>query len=444
MNKREFIKSTAAMLAGTSITGLACKKKPMEPIFNWSGNLEYATRKLLSPTASSEWQGIVAAHQNIKILGSQHCFNTIADSDHMLVSTRTLVKEIELDKSTNTVRIPSGVRYGDVANFIESQGFALHNLASLPHISVAGAIATATHGSGIQNGNLATQIRSIDLLTASGEIKTFSSEKNPELFQAVVVHLGALGVVLSMELKVEPSYQIRQDVYENLPLAALDTHFIEILSAGYSVSLFTDWMNQNISEVWVKSKPGPDFTLSSEFFGAKAAIKNIHPIVELDAINCTEQMGQPGPWHQRLPHFKMEFTPSSGKELQSEYFLPLENGLDAIKAISAQGHRWKENLFISEIRTIKADNLWMSTAYGRDSLAIHFTWKQTDPVYKLIPEVESILKPFGARPHWGKLFNFDSEYLKTSYPRWEDFKTLVHDLDPSGKFKNSFLRNLFG
>jgi alditol oxidase len=257
-----------------------------------------------------------------------------------------------------------------------------------------------------------------------------------------VVGLGGLGVATKVTLDVQPSYQVRQDVYENLPFGELEKNFEAIMSSGYSVSLFTNWQKNNVSEVWVKSLivEGKPATIKTELYGATPAKRNLHPIVELASENCTEQMGAPGPWHERLPHFRMNFTPSSGKELQSEYFVPFSNAFAALKAINGLGDKWIQDLFISEVRTIAADDLWMSPCYKRPSVAIHFTWKQnTDSVMKLIPVVEEQLAPFGARPHWGKLFTIPAAQLRSRYERYADFQQLLRLYDPKGKFRNEFL-----
>ncbi len=445
MNKRNFIKTTAAATAGTILPGLsACKEDKNQPILNWAGNLTYHTKNIDYPNTMDELIYLIKKKEKVKILGTQHCFNDIADSKFHLISTKNLNEVVSIDKNKNTVTVEPGIKYGTLAEYLHREGYALNNLASLPHISIAGACATATHGSGIQNGNLATQVAGLELALADGSVKSFSRETDRDAFNAVVVNLGALGAVTKMTLAIEPSFDIRQDVFENLSVGELEKNFESIMSKGYSVSLFTDWMNNNVSEVWVKSKISTEtpFIPMTNLYGATPATKNIHPIIELDAINCTDQMGVPGPWHERLPHFKMDFTPSSGKELQAEFFIPFENGIAAYKAINDHGAEWKNDLFISEVRTAAADDLWMSTTHKRTSLIIHFTWKQQENVYKLIPKVEALLKPFGARPHWGKLFNFDKSYLQSVYPRYHDFNALVKELDPKGKFRNEYLEKV--
>lgn len=454
MKKRTFLKLSSAGITGAMLTACQQPSPPTvannsaapDKLKNWAGNLEYSTAIVAYPETVEQVQAIVKQSEKLRALGTQHCFNRIADSPHQLVSAKKLDKILLLDAEKKTVTVEAGVRYGTLGEHLQAKGFALHNLASLPHISVAGSIATATHGSGVKNGNLATAVSGIEFVTAAGEVVSLTRAKDGEQFLGAVVHLGGLGIVTKVTLDILPTFQVKQDVYENLPFAELEKNFEAIMSSGYSVSLFTDWQKNIISEVWVKSlvTNGKSEKAKPELFGAKLATKNLHPIREIDAINCTDQMGVPGAWHERLPHFKMNFTPSSGKELQAEYFIPMSNAVAALKAINSLGDKWINDLFISEVRTIAADNLWMSTAYKRPSVAIHFTWKQHTPeVMKLLPLVEEQLAAFGARPHWGKLFTISAANMKARYERYNDFQQLLRQYDPKGKFRNEFLEQIF-
>ncbi|HEY4935805.1 MAG TPA: D-arabinono-1,4-lactone oxidase, partial [Puia sp.] len=297
---------------------------------------------------------------------------------------------------------------------------------------------------GVKNGNLSSAVRGLEIVIADGSVVTLSKEKDGENFAGAVVGLGALGIITKVILDVLPTYTMRQQVFVKLPMAQLKEHFIEIVSAGYSVSLFTDWQSDSINEVWIKDKVNPEieYRAMEEFYGAKAAIKDLHPIIELSAENCTPQMGKPGPWYERLPHFKMGFTPSSGKELQSEYFIPQQNAIEAILAIQSLGKQIGPHLFITEIRTIAADGLWLSPCRNQHSVTIHFTWKQEwDAVSKLLPLIEKELAPFNARPHWGKLFTMPAQELESHYEKLSDFKKLAAHYDPKGKFRNEFLNS---
>jgi xylitol oxidase len=447
VNKRTFIKLSAAMLA-TPLELAASGGKPDDKLKNWAGNYQYSTDKVHAARSVEEVQKLVKEHAKLRVLGTRHCFNSIADSTANLISLAQMDRVVELDAKARTVTVEAGMRYGHLCPYLHEKGLALHNLASLPHICIAGAIATATHGSGDKNGNLATAVAGLEIVTAGGEVLRLSREKDKTIFPGAVVNLGALGVVTKVTLDVQPTFEMRQDVYVDLPLAQLKDHFDAIMSAGYSVSLFTDWQHKRVNEVWLKRRieKGAPRDAKPEFYGARLAAKDLHPIAELSAINCTEQMGVPGPWYERLPHFRMGFTPSSGKELQSEYFVPRANAVEAILAVERLRDVVSPHLMISELRTIDADELWMSTCYQRASVAIHFTWKQDwESVRKVLPRIEKELASFKARPHWGKLFTVNPGELQKRYDRLPDFKRLVKEYDPSGKFRNDYLEtNLYG
>jgi alditol oxidase len=441
MNKREFLKTSGAAVAGGMLSRFASGQQQSAPRENWAGNITYSTDHVHSPGSQEEVRAVVKSCAKLRALGTRHSFNTIADSKQNQISLKRL-DEITIDDKSRIVTVGAGVAYGQLAPVIESRGFALHNLASLPHISVAGAIATATHGSGIHNGNLATVVSGLEIVTADGQVIQVSRAKNSEQFSAAVVGLGALGVVTRVTLDLQPTYQVAQTVYRGLSFDHLQHHFDEIFGAGYSVSLFTDWQSHRATQVWIKRRiaPGDKNEWPTEFFGAKRATEKLHPIDGHPAESCTEQQGIPGPWYERLPHFKMNFTPSSGRELQTEYFVPRDRGYEAILAVEKLRDRITPHLFVTELRTIAADELWMSTAYRRPSLALHFTWKPEWPeVSKILPLIEAQLEPFNPRPHWGKLFTIPPARLQAQYTRLADFKALLARHDPEGKFRNEFL-----
>ena len=447
MKKRTFIKLSSALMTAPLFSPFV-DLLPGEKLKNWAGNLEYGTDRLYTPESMAQLVELVKKYNKVKVLGTRHCFNTIADSKDNFISLKQMNKVADLDAVAGTVTIEAGINYGQLCPYLDSKGFALHNLASLPHISVAGACTTATHGSGLKNGNLSTAVAAIEFVTAAGETATLHRDKDGEKFYAAVVGLGGIGVITKVTLDLQPAFKMRQDVFEQLPMAQLKDHFEEIAGAGYSVSFFTDWQSDNINEVWIKSKisEGVNIDFAAGFFGAKAASKNLHPIADLSAENCTEQMGVPGAWYERLPHFKMGFTPSSGVELQSEYFVPRKHAVEAIQAVAKLGKLVGPHLLISEIRTIDADNYWMSPCYKQPSAAIHFTWKQDWPaVKKILPVIEKELAPFAAKPHWGKLFTMAPVHLASMYEKLPAFRKTLKEYDPTGKFRNAFLdRYVYG
>lgn len=411
---------------------------------NWAGNYTYLAKRWHFPETVEHLQEIVHNATKIKAVGSRHSFNNIVDSQSDLVSLENLEPTMTIDRDKNTVIISANIDYGRLGRFLHQSGRALPNLASLPHISVVGACATATHGSGVNNSNLATAVSAIEFITADGSLVKLSRKDNPQTFPGAVVSLGGLGIITKLTLDIQPTFDIRQDVYEKLPLHQLEAHFDDIMSAGYSVSLFTNWQEDTIDQLWVKGQVPADTWAkpARTLFEATLATVDLHPIRAISAENCTLQLGRPGPWHERLPHFRLEFTPSAGDEFQSEYFVPRQHAYAAIQALSRLSQQIAPVILISEIRTIAADNLWLSPCYRQDSVGFHFTWKPNWPnVQQLLPTIEAALEPFQPRPHWAKLFTMSPKKVQPRYSRLPCFQQLLVHYDPTGKFRNQYLNN---
>lgn len=451
MNKREFLKGTGSALAGAAIAriGHAQMSHNTAPAqgarTNWSGNYTFKAAHMDDAASPEAVQKLVSGLSHAKALGSRHSFNDIADTSGDQITVSHL-NGMTIDREAGTATLGGGVRYSDLAPWLDAQGFALPNLASLLDITLAGACSTATHGSGIHNRNLSSVATAIDFVDGTGQLRTLSRAANPDEFPGAVVGLGALGIILRTTVHVVPSFRIAQIVYENLSFDQLEHNLDAIFSAGYSVSLFTDWQHHRATQAWLKQSVAGNTRpqMPPLFYGATLQKTKLHPLVGHSTENTTEQMGVPGPWYDRLPHFRLNFTPSSGAELQSEYLIPRSHAFQAILAVEELRDRITPHLFITELRTIAADDLWMSTAYQRDSFAIHFTWKpEWDAVRSLLPLIEAKLEPFDARPHWGKLNTVPSARLKQLYPRYADFQRLMTRYDPQGKFRNQYLDNVF-
>lgn len=415
---------------------------------NWAGNYSYSTENVLYPESVDEIVMLVRQYEKLRILGTRHSFNGIADSDHALVSLARCTPTVRVNHQHRQVTIGANMTYGELCPILHDAGYALHNMASLPHISVIGACMTATHGSGVSNQNLAAQVAALKLVTSSGELVSLSRANDGENFNGAVIGLGGLGVVVELTLDLLPAYEMSQHVYLNLPVESLEVHFDEMMSSAYSVSFFTDWRGNSVNQVWLKHRTGDSETFSQrpEFFGALPAVGQMHPIAELSGEGCTRQLGVPGPWHERLPHFRIDSTPSAGNELQSEYFVARHTAADAIRAVGQLRQEIAPYLLISEIRSIAADDFWMSPCYHQDSIGIHFTWKQDwASVQRVLPQIEAELEPFGARPHWGKLFTMAPARLQPLYEMLPRFRELIQRYDPQGKFRNAFLQaHLYG
>jgi len=404
---------------------------------NWAGNIAYATSNIPKPTTVAEVQALVKGANKLRPLGSRHSFNWISDSDDTIVSLKGLERAYRLDTAARTITVDGGMTYGELAPRLHADGFALGNLASLPHISVVGAVSTATHGSGNANQNLAAAVSALELVTASGDIVRL--KRGDADFDGAVVGLGSLGVVTAITVDVVPTFEVKQNLFIDLPFTAYVDNFEAITSAAYSVSAFTHWNSDRIAHVWLKSlSTAPART--GDLFGAMPATRPYHPITVMDATPTTDQMGALGPWYLRLPHFKMEFSPSAGAELQSEYFVPRQHGPAALRALHAVQSQFSQHLMVGELRTIAADQLWLSSAYQQDSLAFHFTWHPNWPAVKtVLPVIETALSPFAVRPHWGKLFTMGKADIAARWSKLGDFRALAGKYDPAGKFRNKWL-----
>ena len=449
---------------------------------NWSENIRFSSAPIHAPQTVEELQEIVRASRKVRVLGARHSFNDLAaidgqadgdpethepveESSWAYISLEKLNAPVTFDSSSGTVTCGAGITYGELCQRMHVEGVALHNMASLPHITVAGACATGTHGSGDGNGNLSTAVVGLELVTADGELRSLTHEENRETFEGAVVALGGLGVVTRVTLATEPAFAMQQYVYEDMASVDLYEHFDEVMSSAYSVSLFPDWQDGTCNQVWLKhrtglweeiatsdtpssgTEPAQDTILGQkELYGAKAAGTDLHPVTNLSPVGLTPQMGVPGPWHDRLPHFSVDSTPASGDELQTEYFVPRVHAVPALKAVEGLRDRFESLLWISEVRSVAADRLWLSQSYGTPTIGIHFSWRKNWPALReLLPVVEEALSPYEVRPHWGKLFTLAPAQVQAAYPKMDQFRSLLQSFDPVGKFRNGYLdRYVFG
>ena len=417
-----------------------------ERITNWAGNQVFGAAEVARPTTVEEVQRVVAGASAVRALGAGHSFNLIADTPGTIVATERLDRIGAIDRERRTVTVEGGVRYAALGPVLEEAGFALPNLASLPHISVVGACATATHGSGDSNAALAAAVSALEIVTATGDLIHLSRAADGDRFLGAVVGLGGLGVVARLTLDLVPSFQVRQSIYDALPLDRLLADFDAIMGGAYSVSLFTDWRADRVKQVWVKRRVGDAGDEDTpDYFGATLADGPRHPSGRSSAAKCTVQGGIPGPWHERLPHFRADAIPSFGAELQSEYFVPRRHAIEAARAVAALGEEMAQILLIAEVRTVAADEFWLSPFNGRGGVGFHFTWHPDwVPVRAFLPRLEAALAPFEVRPHWGKLSTLDPAVVASRYARLDDFRALLAEFDPAGKFRNSYLERYLG
>lgn len=406
------------------------------PAANWAESFHYSFRDCLRPTSADEVSEIVARAVTLKTLGSRHSFNAIVDGE-VALSLSALPIDAVISEDRKQVSVGAHCTYGDLALFLHEHKLAIHNLASLPHISIAGAIATATHGSGDGNGNLATAVSGLEIVTGDGS--AVSVRRGDENFAGMVVHLGALGVITRVTLDVQPEFEVAQTVYDGLAWDALLDNLDEIMGAAYSVSVFTQWRDI-AGSLWLKSTD-TSHQPPVIMHGARRAEVKRHPLTGLDALNATDQLGVPGRWSDRLPHFKMGFTPSNGEEIQSEFHIPRRHAVAAIEALLSIRNRFAHVAQAGEFRSVAADDLWLSPQYGNDTLSVHFTWvRDQRAVDTAVGYIEEALAPFAVLPHWGKVFT--PGHVGARYERLSDFARLRDRMDPARKFSNPWLEKV--
>lgn len=410
------------------------------PVVNWAKNITFSANEILTPTSLDQVRKIAATATNLHAVGSRHSFNDIADSS-TLISLESMPADLDIDRQRMTATIGASVRYGILAQQLEQEGLALHNMGSLPHISVGGATATATHGSGNTNQNLSTAISGLEIVTSEGDVLSVGRD-HPD-FSGLVVHLGALGIVTRLTLDLQPTFRVCQEVSEDVAWEELNGQINSVFGSAYSVSLFTSFRDL-AGVLWRKHRlgngEGPE---SITRWGQHPSTAHRHPVDNLSGEVCTPQLLEPGPWCERLPHFRLDQEPASGSEIQTEYMVDLRYAEDAIAALRDLEPRFRDLLIISEIRTIAADDLWLSTAYDTQTVAFHFSW-YLDPagVQQLLPDLEAVLEPFSPRPHWGKAFNLPAKHILDRYPKADAFRQLREQMDPRGAFISPYLKRV--
>lgn len=407
-------------------------------VTNWAGNVVYASSDVRTPRTVAELQQLVAQADRVRALGTGHSFNRIADTTGTLVSLADLPIVAEADSATGMLRVSGALRYGDLVPALRAVGRALPNTGSLPHISVAGAAATATHGSGVGNRVLADQIRSLTLVTASGDLVTVDRRTRPDDFEGFPVSLGRLGIAVELELALVDDFEIAQTVVDDVDAELVGGNLLAVLGSAYSVSIFTRWSAESAPQVWVKELVGAGARWSGEpLWGGRLADGPRHPLPGMSVEHTTRQMGEPGPWAERLPHFRFDALPSSGDELQSEYFVAATHAGAVWRELRDLGEVLAPVLQVSEVRAVAPDALWLSPTRGEPTVAFHFTWIRDEAAVRpVVEKLEERLTPFDARPHWGKVFATSPERLAGLFPALPRFRSLVDELDPTGKLGN--------
>jgi alditol oxidase len=410
------------------------------PTTNWAGNVSFGAARVHQPESIDSLRRIVGGSIRVRALGRGHSFSRIVATTDDLVLLNGLPEALSIDSTNSTATVASHMNYTELVVELQRAGYALANIASIPEISIAGACATGTHGSGDDQRVLAASVAALQLVNSDGDLVEIRRDAGDRNFCGSVVTLGALGIMTRITLDIEPTYDMSQTVYVDIPLDEIHDRLDDVFAAGRSVSVFTDW-HSGQARVWVKRRvdqPGRTWTAPTR------ARHRLHPVPGVSPDLCTEQLGVVGRWHERLAHFRPEATAEAGHELQSEVFVPRALARPAMAALRQIASFFAPLLLVSEIRTVRADDLWLSPAYGRDSVAFHFTWNHEESaVLSAVDAIEKQLMPVDPRPHWGKITAMAPRKVIASYERAPDFERLMSVYDPTFKFRNDFVNGLF-
>ena len=428
---------------------------------NWAKTVYY-NHTIHYPKTVEEIQHILQYHAKIRVLGSMHSFNNITklpqEFNGVYISMSNMNQVIKCCRGER-VTIQPGITFGELGEYLHERNFGFHNMASLPHITVGGAISTGTHGAGVFNGNLASHVMQVKLISADGKLRTYRIGQDPE-FQHIPVSFGLAGIIVEIELDIVPDYDIQQCIYENLPFNTIKkSDYKTAFSSAYSFSIFTQWKNRKFTSIWAKyrlrkGRNGNEESIMidcPDMNKIKPSSNKVHPLPGGDTSFVSGGIGKnyKEPGYVGLPHFLMEGVPSQGEELQSEYFVS-SHMFDVV--IEVLFHHFEENpklydlLYVSEMRFVAGDKLTLSPQHVLgSSIGFHFTWKKEfDQVVDALKGIENVLKPYNALPHMGKLFTMTGRELEGKYGQrnLRAFQSFVAPLDPLKKFVNPFLQNL--
>lgn len=429
------------------------QQQPHYHFRNWAGNVQFTAQSFIQPENETEIAAALLKSEQLRVVGTGHSWSTICTTNQNLLNLDRYNKVLQVDKEKLQVTVQPGIKLWQLNEYIDKQGLALKNLGSIARQSLAGAISTATHGTGIGFQILASQIEKFKLIKPDGDILEIHSEKDKDLFNLSIVNLGALGVISEMTINVVPAYQLHdrtyvaplQEVIDNLDELVEETdhfklwwfpHVDQAVVYRYTRTqqaandsrlrqwLMDEFLSVNVYRLLLKAgninrdwRRNINRTLVKKF---------IQPLNRIEKSYKVFNVLEP-PIHREV---EWAFDISVAKELLREY----------TSFINASKHRIN---FIQEIRFTKADEYALSPCYGRNTMwlgaynADNFGWEE------LMSDFESLAIKYKGRPHWGKEFNVSATYLQQQYPNFKKFTTLREQFDPTGKLLNDFTKRLF-
>ncbi|MCB9792473.1 MAG: FAD-binding protein [Alphaproteobacteria bacterium] len=422
---------------------------------NWAGNQRCAPARVERPADEAALQEVVrrAARDGlrVRVVGAHHSWSAVACSDEVLVSLDGMQALVAVEGSR--ARVQAGMRLYQLNQTLAERGLVLPMVGSIDHQSVAGAVSTATHGSG-RHGVLSTRVRALRLVMADGSVRSLSPQQEPELFDAARAGLGLFGILSELTLECEADHHIEQRATPTPFEVALE-RLPELHAAHEHLKLW--WLpHQDTAQVYVADRSDAPATPRTLAERLDAAVLNpalfpallwlgstfpglIAPLNRLIAASYfqeTRRVGRP---------FEILHLVMPPRHLEAEYSLPMEHAAEGLRAlrqvIEEEGLRVN---FMQELRPVEADELPLSPATGRPSAYVSAYIARAAEAPRFFRAVEDRLRPLGARPHWGKLHTFTPEQLRAAYPCWDAAMALRREVDPEGRLLSPYMARLMG
>lgn len=462
-NRRHFLQTlVAAAVAGNLQPGLTLANPALPqddtatghndrlPWRNWSGNQICYPEQRLAPASVTELQThLRETRGRVRLVGAGHSFSPLATTDHTMISLDRLNGILHSDDTALQATIGAGTRLGRIGARLAEQNQALINMPDIDHQTLAGCVATATHGTGADLGCLSDNIRAMTLVTANGEKLSCSTGHNTDLLRAAQVSLGALGAVTDITLQNTRPYRLKRvtdwlsidEILAQADTLAEQHRNFEFYYVPFSGMGFTD--TQDITEEPRSSTESLDQNDGARDLKQARDLLSWSPTLRRLILGSYMRILQKEvrvspSWQSYASERRVRFN-------EMEYHLPREDWLAAFREIRQTVERdFPECFFPFEVRFVKGDDIWLSPFYQRDcvSIAVHrFHEEDYQPMFTAL---EPIFRKYGGRPHWGKLSNLSADEARALYPRWDDFLALRRELDPDNRFLNPYLARLFG
>ncbi|HET7388086.1 MAG TPA: D-arabinono-1,4-lactone oxidase [Nocardioidaceae bacterium] len=425
---------------------------------NWSGLESAHPAQVLTPSSVREvCDAVVAARANglrVKMVGTGHSFTGIAATDGLLLLPRRLVGIRSVDRDAMTVAVLAGTPLRELNIRLEELGLALHNMGDVAEQTVAGAVSTGTHGTGGHWASLSAQVAALELVDAEGRVRTCSAQQDPDLFSAARVGLGALGILTAVTFLVEPAFTL-EAVEEPMTWDQVVSGFDEMVAANHHAEAYwfphTDRMltkrnNRTLDEPRPLSRVRgyvDDELLSNTVFGLVNRVGNIAP-AGIRRLNQLSARALTARTYSDVSH-RVFTSPRRVRFREMEYAVPRQEGMAALTEVRRliDSRDWRIS-FPVEIRYAPADDLWLSTASGRESVYLAFHVNAATDHADYFETVEKVLEAHDGRPHWGKLHTRTADDLASAYPCFADFLAVRDRLDHPRLFTNDYLDRVLG